>query len=250
VNGNGDEHYVTSADARLWSTVSGTGIPLLMFNGGPGCDDYLAPVAALIDDVARVIRFEPRGCGRSDWDGQYDLDTLLQDVEALRQAYGVQQWIVAGHSAGVDMALAYALRYPDKTVGLIGIAGGKVVDDRQWSATYHARLETVGEDCGGQEFSADPDVNRLGNASWRAFCRRPTLLRELATLPVPCVFINAAEDIRPNWPTQQLAELIPHGQYIEIAGAAHYVWLTHAPQLQLAMRQALVDIGTIEPDQD
>jgi proline iminopeptidase len=250
VNGNGDEHYVTSADARLWSTVSGTGIPLLMFNGGPGCDDYLAPVAALIDDVARVIRFEPRGCGRSDWDGQYDLDTLLQDVEALRQAYGVQQWIVAGHSAGVDMALAYALRYPDKTVGLIGIAGGKVVDDRQWSATYHARLETVGEDHGGQEFKADPDVNRQGNASWRAFCRRSTLLCELATLPLPCVFINAAEDIRPNWPAQQLAELIPHGQYIEIAGAAHYVWLTHAPQLQLAMRQALVDIGTIEPDQD
>jgi proline iminopeptidase len=248
MSGNGIERYVTSGRAQLWSTVSGTGPPLLMFNGGPGCDDYLAPVAALIDDVARVIRFEPRGCGRSDWDGQYDLDTLLQDAEALRQAYGVSRWIVAGHSAGVDMALAYALRYPDKTVGLIGISGGKVVDDRQWSETYHARLETVGEDHGGKEFKADPDVNRQGNASWRAFCRRPTLLRELATLPVPCVFINAAEDIRPNWPTQQLAELIPHGQYIEIAGAAHYIWLTHAPELQLAMRRALVHIGAIDPD--
>jgi proline iminopeptidase len=245
ISDNWDGRYVTSGSARLWSTVSGQGPPLLLFNGGPGCDDYLAPVAALVDDVARVIRFEPRGCGRSDWDGKYDLDTLLQDAEALREAYGVQKWIVAGHSAGVDMALAYALCYPDKTVGLIGISGGKVVDDRQWSATYRARLEEVGEDYGGKEFQADPDVNRQGNASWRAFCRRPTLLHELATLAVPCVFINAAEDIRPNWPTQQLAELIPRGQYIEIAGAAHCIWLTHAPQLQAALHRALAHISAV-----
>jgi pimeloyl-ACP methyl ester carboxylesterase len=70
----------------------------------------------------------------------------------------VQQWIVAGHSAGVDMALAYALRYPDKTDGLIGISGGKVVDDREWSATYHARLESTGEDYGGKEFKAAEDI--------------------------------------------------------------------------------------------
>lgn len=110
MSGNWDERYVTSGSARLWSTVSGEGTPLLLFNGGPGCDDYLAPVTALVNDVAMVIRFEPRGCGRSDWDGKYDLDTLLQDAEVLREAYGMPQWIVAGHSAGVDMALAYALR--------------------------------------------------------------------------------------------------------------------------------------------
>ena len=37
---------------------------MLMFNGGPGCDDYLGLVAEMIDDMCRVIRFEPRGCGR------------------------------------------------------------------------------------------------------------------------------------------------------------------------------------------
>ena len=49
-----------------------------MFNGGPGCDDYLGPVAEMIDDLCQVIRFEPRGCGRSDWDGNYDIDTTLR----------------------------------------------------------------------------------------------------------------------------------------------------------------------------
>ena len=49
-----------------------------MFNGGPGCDDYLGPVSALVEDKARIIRFEPRECGRSDWDGNYwDLPSNL-----------------------------------------------------------------------------------------------------------------------------------------------------------------------------
>ncbi len=53
------------------------------------------------------------------------------------------------------------------------------------------------------------------------------------------MFINAAEDIRPNWPTQQLAALISNAHYVEIPGAAHTVWLTHAPELQHELRQAI-----------
>ena len=70
------ERYVRSGEARLWTCSTGAGTPFLMFNGGPGCDDYLAPVAAMIEDMCEVVRFEPRGCGRSDWDGRYDVHTL------------------------------------------------------------------------------------------------------------------------------------------------------------------------------
>jgi proline iminopeptidase len=236
------EHFLSSGEARLWTTASGWGLPLLVFNGGPGCDDYLEPVARLIDDSCRVVRFEPRGCGRSNWDGNYDLETLLADAEQIRRAYQFEQIITLGHSAGVGTALAYALRYPERTRGVIGIAGGKVVDDRSWSETYHNRLEAVGEDIGGKQFHADPKVNVQGNADWRAYCRRVTLLRELADMQTCCIFINASEDIRPNWPTQQLATLIPSAQYVEIQGAAHYIWLTHSRELQAALKNALAEI--------
>jgi proline iminopeptidase len=233
------ENFVTSGTARLWSTISGQGIPILFFNGGPGCDDYLEPVAKLIHDMCRVVRFEARGCGRSDWDGNYDLDTLLEDVEALRKAYGFERWLLLGHSFGSDVALAYALRYPARTIGIIGITGGRIVNDREWHETYRSRLASVGEDLGGKVFHADPEVNKQSNASWRSFCKQPSLLREMADLDVPCVFINASEDIRPNWPTQQLAKLIPKGKYIEIAGAAHTIWLTHASELQHELLEAV-----------
>ncbi|MCU0495034.1 MAG: alpha/beta hydrolase [Chloroflexaceae bacterium] len=236
------EHFIQSGSARLWTTVSGTGIATLFFNGGPGCDDYLEPVARLIDDTCQSIRFEPRGCGRSDWDGHYDLDTLLFDAESVREAYGLERWLLVGHSHGPNLALAYAMRHPARVIGIIGIAGGNVLNDRSWSETYHERLKTVGEDLGGKQFYADAEVNRQGNASWRAYCRRPALFRDLADLKVPCVFINAAEDIRPNWPTQQLAALIPNARYVEIPGAAHTIWLTHAVELQTHLREAIAFI--------
>jgi proline iminopeptidase len=211
----------------------------LLFNGGPGCDDYLAPVAEMIDDLCQIIRFEPRGCGRSDWDGNYGVETLVSDAEAIRREYGAERLIVAGHSAGPDFALAYALRYPSRVIGLIGIAGGRLVNDREWHAAYVRGREEVGEDLGGVEFSADPDVNPQGNKSGKENMRRPTLLREIADLQVPAVFINAEKDIRPNWPTQQLAALLPRGTYVEIPGAAHHIWLTHAEQLRHELRKAV-----------
>jgi proline iminopeptidase len=189
------------------------------------------------------VRFEPRGCGRSVWDGRYDLATLLADAEAVREAHGIERWLVGGHSAGVNAALAYALRHSDRVIGVLGIAGGKVVDDRAWSETYHARLRAAGEDHGGDVYHADPAVNRQGNADWRAFCRRPSTLRELADLDLRCVFINGGADIRPNWPTQQLAALIPHARYVEIANAPHYIWLTHPEALRRALVSALAEVA-------
>ena len=237
-----EERYVISDNAQLWSTANGSGTPLLVFNGGPGADDYLGPVAEMIDDLCRVIRFEPRGCGRSDWDGNYDIDTLLTDADAVRRVYGAEMCIVAGHSFWPNAAIAYALKYRSRVLGLIGIAGGNVLNDRTWSEAYHKALEDVGEDLGEHEDKADAAVNYDVNRSWREYIKRPTLFREIADLNIPAFFINGGVDIRPNWPTKQLASLIPGGRYLEIPGAAHNIWLTHAAELRHELRRAVRQI--------
>jgi proline iminopeptidase len=237
------ERWIQSAGAQIWTTENGAGTALLLFNGGPGCGDYLAPVSAMLEDRCRVIRFEPRGCGRSSWDGNYGLDTLLEDAEAIRRAYGVERWILGGHSAGPCFALASALRHPERTLGIIGIAGGSVVDDREWSRVYHERLENEGEERGGIEHHVDTQVNPVGVKTWRAYIKEPLLLRRIAALQVPAVFINSENDIRPNWPTQQLAYLLPRGRYVCLPGAAHYAWLTHPVDLRRELTAALDYIG-------
>ena len=233
------EHFIDLPDARLWSCVSGSGRDVLMFNGGPGCDDYLAPVAAMLAAQCRVVRFESRGCGRSTRDGNYDLATTVADARAVVAHYELQDVVLLGHSQGPNHALVYALAYPEQVNGIIGVAGGKVVDDRSWSEEFHLAHSEQGEDLGGLVFDADPEVNRIGNQSYREFCRQPDFLRSLAELRIPVAFINGAADIRPNWPTRQLSSLLPLSRYVEIADAPHLPWLTHAAELARELYSAL-----------
>ena len=118
------EIFVNCEDIKLWTCASGQGMPVMLCNGGPGCCDYLGPVAALMDDVAQVIRFEQRGCGRSDPTPPYDVQTCISDLENIRRAYELEQWVIGGHSWGADLALGYALEHPERVLGIICIAGG------------------------------------------------------------------------------------------------------------------------------
>ena len=83
---------------------------------------------------------------------------------------------------------------------------------------------------------------RTATAGWREYIKRPTLFREIADLDIPAVFINGGGDIRPNWPTNQLAALMPRGRYNEISGAAHCIWLTHSAELRHELRRAVRQI--------
>jgi len=79
VNPNHDykENFVDSDGHKLWTKISTTsGIPIVLCNGGPGCCDYLDPIAALLGD-AQIIHFEHRGCGRSEESDVYSIQTSI-----------------------------------------------------------------------------------------------------------------------------------------------------------------------------
>jgi proline iminopeptidase len=154
---------------------------------------------------------------------------------------GYEQWIVGGHSAGADLALAYALTYPERTRAAICIAGGRVHNDRDWHAAY-----SKGRDAGLERepafaFPHNLDVNREGNASWKAFIKQPHLFRRIADLQTPVLVIYGSEDIRPSWPVEQVANLLPNGRFEMIDGAGHHIWLTHAGEMRESLCTFLLE---------
>jgi hypothetical protein len=94
------ENFVVSDGVKIWTTQTGEGQPVMLCNGGAGCCDYLGPVAGMLDDMARVIRLEQRGCGRSQHAPPYDVETCLLDLESVRTHYGIDRWIIGWHSWG------------------------------------------------------------------------------------------------------------------------------------------------------
>ena len=130
-----DERQLRVAGGQLWTVRQGHGPAVLLCHGGPGLWDYLAPVAAMIDDTATVYRYDQRGCGRSAGGPPWTMDQALDDVDALRRGWNVERWIVIGHSFGATLALAYGLTFPQHVRGIGYIAGTGI--DATWHAAYH-----------------------------------------------------------------------------------------------------------------
>jgi proline iminopeptidase len=240
------EQFVWSDGARLWTLAQGSGVPVILCNGGPGCCDYLAPVAAMLDDLAQVIRFEARGCGHSDPQPPYTIATCLADLEAIRQHYRIERWIIGGHSAGADLALAYALAYPGHVLGLICIAGGRIHNDREWHRIYSERRDQGMETLPPFDYPPNLEVNAQVNRSWKAYIQRPSLLKEIVHLDRPALFVYGDQDIRPIWPIEQVAQLLPNASFQMIRGADHHIWVTHAEAMRAPLRDFLGHMAQAE----
>jgi proline iminopeptidase len=132
------EEMVAIAGATLWTARQGAGPAVLLCHGGPGLWDYLGPVASMIADRATVYRFDQRACGRSPGDPPFTLHTAIADVEALRRHWGIDRWVVMGHSYGATLALAYSLTHPERALGLGYLSGVGI--DPAWHEAFRANL--------------------------------------------------------------------------------------------------------------
>jgi len=98
------------------------GIPAVFLHGGPGagCEDYHRRF--FDPERYRLILFDQRGAGRSaPHAGLHDNTTwrLVDDIERLRQHFGIEQWLVFGGSWGSTLALAYAETHPERVSALV-----------------------------------------------------------------------------------------------------------------------------------
>jgi proline iminopeptidase len=108
-------------------------------HGGPGLDHWsLQPFRRLADQFTLVF-YDHRCNGRSDGAPVDSMtwDNLTADAEALRIRLGYERWAVLGHSFGGNVALEYALRYPESLSHLILLDTG---GDARWPQENAARL--------------------------------------------------------------------------------------------------------------
>jgi proline iminopeptidase len=231
------EKYIKVENAKLWTEKRGQGIPVILISGGPGSCNYLEPLSNLIDDICEVIMFDPKGCGRSIYDGNgYDIEACLKDIEKIREGYSLKKWVVIGHSWGADLGLAYSLLYPNSVLGYVSISGTGIQNDRDWKEAYNRNKVVIDEQKPNVMYEANKIVHRSLIDSWRAFIKKPLLLKEISQIDLPSLFIYAEYDIRPSWSIKQISNLIPSSRFIEIEGAGHYVWLNKKNELGEVLR--------------
>jgi proline iminopeptidase len=98
------------------------GKPVIFLHGGPGAGLDLDHRRFFDPQAYRIILFEQRGAGRSIPHASLDDNTtwhLVDDIERVREHFGVEQWLVFGGSWGSTLALAYAETHPERVRGLV-----------------------------------------------------------------------------------------------------------------------------------
>lgn len=120
-----DSGHVRVSDVHeLYYEQCGTpnGKPVVFLHGGPGAG-LIPDYRRFFDPSAyRVILFEQRGAGRSMPHASLEDNTtwhLVQDIEKIREQFGVDEWLVFGGSWGSTLALAYAETHPERVRGLV-----------------------------------------------------------------------------------------------------------------------------------
>jgi len=238
--------YCVSPDGvRVAYAISGSGPPLVKAaNWLTHLDlEWSSPIwAHWIDGLSRrhrLVRYDERGCGLSDWEvADFSFDAWVNDLELVVDAAGLDRFPLLGVSQGGAVAIAYAVRHPERVshlilVGAYGrgrLARARTPDERE-EAALDLQLGRIGwrhdDPTFRQVFASQflPDGDR---ALWDAFndLQRATTSTEnvvrfldvFAQIDVsalaprvccPTLILHSRDDLRvPRAQAQDLAALI------------------------------------------
>lgn len=224
-----------------------------MCHGGPGLWDMFGSLADALTRHRRVIRWDQRGCGRSERRGPYALARSVADLDAVRRGFDLNRIAVLGHSWGATLALRYALDHPDLVSALIYVSGTGLgwawsepfqrnaaerrdprLDQRQgreravlqWSAEFtdgHAMSHA--EEMATPWFGINQDCYDEIWAELRRTWHEPELVAECRNLAIPVLIVDGDADLRPRWAVDSLAQALPKVSRVVLPGAGHVPWL-------------------------
>lgn len=143
-----DIRYCKAADGvRLAFARVGDGPPLLRTAHWLGHLEYdweLPIFRHLLLKLAShfsLVRYDARGNGLSDWDvGNISLDAWVSDMESVADAAGLDRFPILALSQGCAVAIAFAVRHPERVSHLI-LYGGFAAGAYKSPAVTAAALE-------------------------------------------------------------------------------------------------------------
>ena len=148
-----DIRFCTAADGvRIAYATSGTGPPLVKpANWMTHLEyDWESPVwrhwLRELSHGHTLVRYDERGCGLSDREvGDLSFESWVRDLESVVDAAGLERFPLLGISQGCAVAIAYAVRHPERVSRLLlygGYVEGAVARARTDEEREEAQLLT------------------------------------------------------------------------------------------------------------
>ena len=217
--------------------------------------DWEAPIwSPIYRELAtgyRLIRYDERGCGLSDWEvPNIDFSSFVIDLQTVVDSAGLDRFPLLGIGHGAAVSIEYAVRHPDRVSHLI-LCGANPAGWRHVATAAEIRereAEIVLAEAGWGRATAScrylfssalmPDATQDELAWFDAFQRQATsphnamrllqafseidVRHRLAELKVPTLVIHSRDDQHVPLSTgRELAAAIPGAQFIALESKNH-----------------------------
>lgn len=243
---------------RLAYAASGRGLPLVKAATWLSHLEYdwespvWRHVLQALSERYHLLRYDERGCGLSDWRvPELSFESWLRDLETVVDAAGHERFALLGISQGASIAIAYAVRHPERVTQLVlhgGYARGRLVRSRSAQdaeeAEMMARLAEIGwgkTDPSFRQFFTTQfvpggtpqqhewfnELQRISSSPTNAanFMRAFNTIDVTALLPqvrCPTLVLHCTHDARvPFEEGRLLATTIPGAQFVPIESRNH-----------------------------
>ena len=208
-------------DIRLHYLEKGSGEEVLLLLHGNGGDcTYFRHQMAYFSQQYRVIALDTRGHGASPRGGKpFTIVQFAEDLHDFLIETGIAQANILGFSDGGNIALTFALKYPDFVKKLI--LNGANLDPSGLKAWFYVPV-LVGYRFASL-FAAHSRRAKYDTELWGLMVNEPQSTPEqLAALTMPVLVIAGTHDIIPRKHTLLMHKRIP-GSVLELIRGGHSI---------------------------
>lgn len=172
---------------ELYYKVVGQGEPILIIHGGPGLNHkYLFHNLQFLTDRYQLIFYDQRASGRSSLtldSNSVTIDNFIEDIDELRNTFGIEKLNIMAHSWGGLLAMKYAIKHPENTKLLILIS----------SVGASSEISTMANQILAEQFTKEDSIRRVEIIQTDEFQKRePNAIESLMKIGFRHQFYNIA----------------------------------------------------------
>lgn len=203
-------------DINLYYQEKGKGEPLLLLHGNGEDGTYFVNQLSFFSDRYRVIAVDTRGHGKSPrGTAPFTMEQFAADLHKLMDKLEIQKAIILGFSDGANIAMKFALKYPDRMKALI-LNGGNL-DTKGVKRSIQIPIEIgyrFAKLFAGKSEEAKSHMEILG-----LMVNEPNIQpEELRAIQAPTLVIVGTKDMIKQEHTEIIAQSIPNAKLSVIPG--------------------------------
>jgi pimeloyl-ACP methyl ester carboxylesterase len=238
----------------------GTGPTVVLLHSFLMDGDMFAPQVATLGDAFRLIAVDERGHGQTPADGPFTYWDVAEDVLAVADELGVDQFAVVGTSQGGFVGLRLALLAPDRVTALAVLGTSAAPEDPQVAEAYRglgALWATQGPTDQLVDMVATICLGAMDASAWRiklralpsdrvtvlmdALVDRDGVLDRLGEISCPTLVLHGSADAAyPVERAREIVEAVPKAEpLVLVDGGAHFLSLTDPDAVNPPLREFL-----------